>query len=91
MSILALMLILVAALGSGSLVAIFAWFYQRMKQLEGGRNDDSELALISEQLDVVRDQLGAMDDEMTRLNERVDFTEKLLEPGPPQGEGTPSP
>ena len=84
------MLILVAALGSGSLVAIFAWFYQRMKQLEGGRNDDSELALISEQLDVVRDQLGAMDDEMTRLNERVDFTEKLLEPGP-QEEGTPSP
>ncbi len=82
MSILALMLMLIAALGSGALVAIFAWFYQRMKQLEGGRNDGSDWTLISEQLDVVRDQLSAMDDEMTRLNERVDFTEKLLEPGP---------
>ena len=85
MSILALMLILIAALGSGAMVAIFAWFYQRMKRLEGGRNDGSDWTLMAEQLDVVRDQLSAMDDEMTRLNERVDFTEKLLEPGPKEG------
>ena len=85
MTIAALMLILIAALGSGAMVAIFAWFFQRMKQLEGGRNDSGEMALISEQLDAVRDQLSAMDDEMTRLNERVDFTEKLLEPGPEEG------
>ncbi len=85
MTIAALMLILIAALGSGAMVAIFAWFYQRMKQIESGRNDGSDWALMAEQLDVVRDQLSAMDDEMTRLNERVDFTEKLLEPGPEEG------
>ena len=89
MGIVALLLILIAALGSGAMVAIIAWFYQRMKQIEGARNDGSELARISEQLDGVRDQLAAMDDEMTRLNERVDFTEKLLGPGPE--EGPPSP
>ncbi len=79
-----LLLILIAALGSGAMVALLAWFYQRIKQLEGGRNGGSDWTLISEQLDVVRDQLSAMDDEMTRLNERVDFTEKLLEPGGPK-------
>ena len=32
-----------------------------------------------EQMDALRDQLFAVEDEMAKLNERVDFTEKLLE------------
>ena len=34
---------------------------------------------ISQQLDALRDHVLSVEDEMTRLNERVDFTEKLLE------------
>jgi len=58
---------------------ILGWMWNRIRQLEGGREDRSELGNIYQQLDAVRDQLFSVEDEMARLNERVDFTEKLLE------------
>ena len=61
------------------LIAVLGSMWNRIRQIEGGREDRSELGKISQQLDAVRDQLCSVEDEMARLNERVDFTEKLLE------------
>lgn len=74
-----LLLVLIAVVGSGSMVAILGSMWNRIRQIEGGREDRWELGKISQQLDAVRDQLFSVEDEMARLNERVDFTEKLLE------------
>ena len=74
-----LVLIMVAVICSGSVVAIVGGLLNRIKQVEGRREDASDLAEISRQLDAVRDQIFSVEDEMTRLTERVDFTEKLLE------------
>lgn len=74
-----LLLVLIAVVGSGSMVAILGSMWNRIRQIEGGREDRWELGKISQQLDAVRDQLFSVEDAMARLNERVDFTEKLLE------------
>ena len=79
MSIAFLVLILIVLVGSGTMAAILGWMFYRIRQLEGGREDRSELGNIYQQLDAVRDQVFAFEDEMARLNERVDFTEKLLD------------
>ena len=79
MSIAILILMLLAVVGGGTMVAILGWITSRMKQLESRPGDRSELGIISQQMDVLRDQLFAVEDEMAKLNERVDFTEKLLE------------
>ncbi len=79
MSIAFLLLILIALVGSGTMFATLAWMWHRIRQLEGGREDRSELGNIYERLDAFRDQVFSVEDEMARLNERVDFTEKLLE------------
>jgi outer membrane murein-binding lipoprotein Lpp len=79
MSIAILILMLLAVVGGGTMVAILGWIMSRMKQLESRPGDRSELGIISQQMDALRDQLFAVEDEMAKLNERVDFTEKLLE------------
>lgn len=68
-----------AVSGSSIMVAVLAWMLNRIRQLEGGQESRTELADISQQLDALRDHVLSVEDEMTRLNERVDFTEKLLE------------
>lgn len=80
MAITALVMILILAAGSGTMLAILGWMWHRISKLEGGREDRSELGNIHEQLDALRDQVFSVEDDMTKLNERVDFTEKLLEP-----------
>jgi hypothetical protein len=79
MSIAILILMLLAVVGGGTMVAILGWIMSRMKQLESRPGDRSELGIISQQMDALRDQLFVVEDEMAKLNERVDFTEKLLE------------
>ena len=72
-------MILIMAVGSCTMLAIFGWMWHRISKLEGGREDRSELGNMYEQLDALRDQVFSVEDEMAKLNERVDFTEKLLE------------
>ena len=79
MTIAALLMILMMVVGSGTMLALLGWMWHRISKLEGGREDRSELGNIYEQLDALRDQVFAYEDEMARLNERVDFAEKLLE------------
>jgi len=74
-----LLLILILVVGSGTMAVLLGWMWHRISKLEGGREDRSELGNVYQQLDALRDQVFAAEDEMARLNERVDFTEKLLD------------
>ena len=79
MTVAFLFLIPIAVSGSSIMLAVLGWMLNRIRQLEGGQESRTELADISQQLDALRDHVLSVEDEMTRLNERVDFTEKLLE------------
>lgn len=72
-----LIVLIAAVIGSAGFVAVFAWFHQRISRLEDGSPGDvrrllAENASLHEQVEAMRSRLGALD-------ERVDFTEKLIE------------
>ena len=77
MSVLFLMVLLAAVIGSSSLVAAFAWIIQRVSRLESASSPELD-RLLSENAEL-RDQIESMRSDLQGLDERVDFTEKLLE------------
>lgn len=82
MAIAFLLVLIVAVAGSAGLVAAFAWLVQRLNRLESPGQGDVRGRLADP--DDLRQQLDALEAEVHRLSERVDFTEKLLE-GPRPG------
>ena len=79
MTIAALLLILILVVGSGTMAVLLGWMWHRISKLEGGREDRSELGNVYQRLDALRGHVFAAGAEVARLNERVDFTEKLLD------------
>jgi hypothetical protein len=77
MTIAFLMVLILAVIGSAGMVGVFAWIHQRISRIEGGSPVElkrllSENATLHEQVETLRSELRGLD-------ERVDFTEKLLE------------
>ena len=77
LSVAAVLIIFAAVLGTGTMVAFFAWLLNRLRQIEDG--GDSR-ALV-EQVHAIREQLLDVQDQLTALEERTDFTERLLTGG----------
>ena len=75
------LIILAAVLGSAVMVAAFGWLFVRMRRLEAGDPGGRDLHHLLERMDDLREQFLNVQDELSQLNERVDFTERLLEPG----------
>ena len=71
MSIAILILMLLAVVGGGTMVAILGWIMSRMKQLDSRPGDRSELGIISQQMDALRDQLFAVEDEIVGTTESL--------------------
>lgn len=74
-----LIVLLVAVAGSGVMMAILTWIYLRIKDLPTGTRFDG--SLLTEEIQRLREDFGLLQSEVTSLAERVDFTEKLLNPG----------
>lgn len=77
-SLTALFIIFAAVIGSASMVAIFAYFLHRIRQIESGTAGEDGSHELSDQVSQMRDELLAVQEEMSALTERLDFTEKLL-------------
>ena len=68
-------IILAAAIGSGAMVGIMAYFMNRMRNLEtGAPKREGVLA----ELEDVRERLDSTESELASLKERQDFTDRLL-------------
>ena len=80
-SVATILIIFAAAAGSGTMVAIIAWFLNRLKSLESGGSSGHELRRLSSELDDLRADLLATHSEVKDLTERLDFTERLLSTG----------
>ncbi|TFG63155.1 MAG: hypothetical protein E4H28_06765 [Gemmatimonadales bacterium] len=77
-SVVGLMLILVAALGSGVLTGWLFWLMGRLRRLEIAR-DSSDGRLLSQSLDGVVSELAAVREQLNQLEQRAEFNERLLE------------
>ena len=80
-SVATVLIIFAAAAGSGTMVAIIAWFLNRLRSLESGALSGHELQRLSSELDDLRADLLATHSEVKDLSERLDFTERLLSTG----------
>ncbi len=73
-----LFIIFAAVIGSASMVGIFAYFIHRIRRIEAGTAGERGSRELSDQVSQMREELLAVQDEMSALTERLDFTEKLL-------------
>jgi hypothetical protein len=80
-SLTALFIIFAAVIGSAAMVGVFAYFLHRIRQIEGGAAGNAGAGQLSDQVNGLRDDLLTVQEEMSALTERLDFTEKLLMKG----------
>jgi hypothetical protein len=80
-SLVALLIIFAAVIGSTAMMGIMAYFLNRIRQLEGRVSGDLPTGSSSDQLNRIQEDLFLAQEEMSRLTERMDFTEKLLMSG----------
>lgn len=88
MDIRILLLLFAVVGGSAGMAGMFGWILHRLSRLESGLPDDTNRLLAEN--NALRDQVESLQSAMTALDERVDFTEKLLEerrPDPALGPG----
>lgn len=76
-----LLLVLVGVIGAGSMVAVFAYVLNRFRMLESGGGGGGDARLLVEQVGRLAEELLTVQEEMSSLNERLDFTENLLMSG----------
>jgi len=93
MSLVILFILFAAVIGSAAMVGVIGYLMNRIRQLELQASGELQPRRVigSEGLrDELRDELMAMQDEIERLTERVDFTERLLS-APEEDPSTSSP
>jgi len=77
----ALFIIFAAVIGSAAMVGVFAYFLHRIRQLEAGTARGGGTRKLSDEVNGLREDLLTVQEEMSALSERIDFTEKLLMKG----------
>ena len=80
-SLVALFIIFAAVIGSTAMMGIMAYFLNRIRKLEGNGFGDLPMGSSSDQLSRIQEDLFLAQEELSRLTERMDFTEKLLMSG----------
>ncbi len=80
-----LFLVLVAVIGSTSMMGVLAYFFHRIRLIEAKSSGGSGSQQLIDQLFVMEEELRAVQGEMASLTERLDFTERLLMSGDDKG------
>lgn len=80
-SLTALFIIFAAVIGSAAMVSVFAYFLHRLRQIETGTGGKAGSHQLADQVNLMGEELLAVQDELAALSERLDFTEKLLMSG----------
>ncbi len=81
MTIAALMVLLVGFFGVAGLVLVLRVLVLRLREAERHRLERQDGYPVVERIDVLQDEISHLQTEISRLTERLDFTEKLLMSG----------
>lgn len=86
-----LIVLLAAVAGTGTMVGVGSWIFQRIRRLEEAvPASRQQIERLSEEVDQLRDELAEAKSGMGQLAERADFTDRLLTEGRQSGK-TPGP
>lgn len=80
-SLTALFIIFAAVIGSTAMMGILAYFLNRLRRIEASTTGEAGSHQLADQVNAVREELMAVQTEMSALSERLEFTEKLLTSG----------
>jgi len=75
----------IVALSGGTILIAMKMHYSHMQETRISSGGDQEVERLAETVDSLRAEIAVLHDEFHQLNERVDFTERLLE-GPKKEE-----
>lgn len=81
MTILALFVVLSAVIGVGAATVLLAFLVPRVRRLEQRGSGPGDAYPAVERMDLLRDEISSLQTEVSRLSERLDFTENLLMKG----------
>jgi hypothetical protein len=85
MGLIALFIIFAAVIGSAAMVGVLAYFLSRIRRLEGTPSGGPGSHQLTDQVNGMAEELMSLQSEVSRLTERLDFTEKLLMSGEKRG------
>jgi len=77
-SVVGLMLVLVAAVGSGVLTGWLFWLMGRLRRLESSR-ESSDAGLLSQSIEGLTAELATVREQLDMLEQRTEFNQRLLE------------
>jgi len=77
-SVVGLMLVLVAAVGSGVLTGWLFWLMSRLRRLESSR-ESSDAGLLSQSIEGLTAELATVREQLDMLEQRTEFNQRLLE------------
>ena len=80
-SLTALFIIFAAVIGSTAMMGILGYLLHRIRQIEARASGDAGIHQLVGQVNGMREELLTVQDEVSALSERLDFTEKLLMSG----------
>ena len=80
-SLTALLIIFAAVIGSTAMMGTIAYLLHRIRRIESGTIGETGPHMLLDQVSDLREDLLKVQDEMSGLTERLDFTEKLLMSG----------
>jgi hypothetical protein len=84
-SLTALLVIFAAVIGSTAMMGLIGYFLHRIRQVEARISSEEGPHQMVAHVDSMREELLAVQEEMSALSERVDFTERLLTGGGDEG------
>lgn len=80
-SLTALFIVFAAVIGSTAMMGILAYFLHRIRQIEAGTAGEAGAHQLTGQVNDMREELLTVQEELSAMSERLDFTEKLLMSG----------
>jgi len=80
-SLTALFIVFAAVIGSVAMMGILAYFLTRIRQIESRSSGEAGSSQLADQVNGLREDLLTVQEELSLLSERLDFTEKLLTTG----------
>jgi hypothetical protein len=80
-SFLALFIIFAAVIGSTAMMGTIAYLLHRIRRIEGGALGGTGSPMLLDQVNELREDVFAVQEGLSSMAERLDFTEKLLMSG----------